>query len=109
VDPPGHLQGAAVGDPHGVGEPAPDHLVDAHLGHLGAAGQAHLDAGDALAAGQPAGDHVLLDRVRPGHVEGGAELRDGGGVGQRPVEDGGVVGHGFPPARSRATSTIMSS
>jgi hypothetical protein len=35
---------AAIGDHHRVGEPAPDQLVQAHLRHLGPAGEAELEA-----------------------------------------------------------------
>src|SRR5690606_36470696 len=41
----------------------PDHVVDAHLHHLGAAGEAHLHAGLALAAGEAALKGRELDGV----------------------------------------------
>ncbi|MFD2500980.1 hypothetical protein ACFSTI_21700 [Rhizorhabdus histidinilytica] len=35
---------------HAVGQATPDHLADTHLHHLGAAGEAHLDADAAFSA-----------------------------------------------------------
>jgi len=85
------VNGAAVGHPHPVGEAAPDHLVDTHLGHLRPAGEPHLETHQALAAGHPALDERGLDGVRGVGVQPGlgGELGNRGGLLRRLVQPGG--------------------
>jgi len=67
---------ASVLDDHAVGEPAPDHVVDAHLHHLLAAGETHLDSDLPLAAGVAAPEAFLLYRVGIGERDLFRELRN---------------------------------
>ncbi len=77
----GERHGAAVSDTHRVGQAAPDHLVDADLGHLRTRGEAHLDADQPLTALPAAADRLRLDGVRVGdtEIDGVGELSDRGG------------------------------
>lgn len=77
----GERHGAAVSDAHRAGQAAPDHLVDADLGHLRTRGEAHLDADQPLTALPAAADRLRLDGVRAGdtEIDGVGELSDRGG------------------------------
>ncbi len=113
-------EGRAFLEPHRVGEPAPDDLVDVDLLHLCARGEAHLDADELLATLEAAIDRRRLDGVGFGDAErrGFGELGDRGGGARRLVYDRcklGDVGHWAAAWASRwrtmssATSMIMSS
>ena len=91
-------QRRALLEPHRVGQPSPDDLVDVDLLHLGARGEAHLDADEPLAPLQAAIDRGGLHGVGVGDAEraGLGELRDRRGGARRLVDnlcEFGDVGH----------------
>ena len=63
VDEPARFYLTALGAGAVVGEEAVDGLLDAHLLHLGPGCQAHLEAGDLRAPGDPPGPDRVLDVV----------------------------------------------
>ena len=80
--------------PHGVGEAAPDHFIDADLNHFRARGQAHLHADELFAARKSALQRQRLDGVGLFDAERRAfgELRNGFRRARGLVDDLGEFG-----------------
>lgn len=108
MDEPAEVDLRAIGDAHGVGEPADDDLGDAHLRHLRLAGESELDPDDLLAPRLSQLDERGLDRI--GIVEVGlvrvGEAGRVGAPGLRAVEPlrqlldfRGRQSHRVPPER----------